>query len=270
MEKTLQQLWNNFKAQPEIWFFYGFLLTSMLLVRKVLAEYPLAGAFNEYTGIYLYLSDIFLLLGLLSWGISILKNKNDDLSRYRLSWNALKPLFYALAVFLGWALVSVAWAERPEIGYFKFLKLFEMVLLGLFLGFHPSQNVPRGTSDGASAKHGNNFRWNILRIIIFLGVLNSLIGIGQFLLQHSVGLFWLRESLIGPDIPGVAKIIIGGQKYIRIYGLFPHPNILAGFLLLSILATLVYRKMFYLTPTFSLARRGRLGEVGICSMWNIS
>jgi O-antigen ligase len=55
-------------------------------------------------------------------------------------------------------------------------------------------------------------------------------GIGQFLLQHDFGLWWLGESDISPDRPGVAKLVAAGDTYVRAYGSFPHPNLLAAYL----------------------------------------
>ena len=62
-------------------------------------------------------------------------------------------------------------------------------------------------------------------------------------------------------MPGVAKVIFSDHTFIRAYGLLPHPNILGGFLLVSILFTIAYNKLFhlpempfknYLNKTFSL------------------
>ncbi|MCX6763973.1 MAG: O-antigen ligase family protein, partial [Candidatus Moranbacteria bacterium] len=128
-------------------------------------------------------------------------------------------------------------------------------------------NVPCGTLDnyGASVEHilwGGTIIKNIFKIIIFLGLFQAIIGILQFILQHSVGLFWLKESLILLNIDGVAKIIFNGQKYIRAYGLFPHPNILGGFLLLSIIFTIYYKKMFHPSSISNVPPQNN------CSMWN--
>ncbi|MCK4892131.1 MAG: hypothetical protein KAS78_05680, partial [Candidatus Pacebacteria bacterium] len=46
------------------------------------------------------------------------------------------------------------------------------------------------------------------------------------------------ESVIGPQIPGVAKIAVDGEKIIRAYGTFPHPNILGGFLIFTTVITI--------------------------------
>jgi len=97
-------------------------------------------------------------------------------------------------------------------------------------------------------EHPTGQAWNIIKEKII-----------QFLLQHSIGLFWLRESLISPDIAGVAKVIFNGEAFVRAYGLFPHPNILGGFLLFSILISLLYYRMFH---ACHVAKK--------CSTWNIS
>jgi O-antigen ligase len=91
--------------------------------------------------------------------------------------------------------------------------------------------------------------WNIsIVILIFIGTIQSIIGVIQVFIQHSVGLSLLRESLISPALPGVAKIMFHGEHYIRAYGLFPHPNILGGFLLFTIILTLLYTKIASCLP----------------------
>ena len=219
-------------------------------MRKVLADYFLAGSFNEYTGIYIYLSDLFLFATLVAWTISILYNKSINLSINRIKnvpCRTLLILIIPLAVVL-WSFVSIKWANNQQIALYRSFKLFEFYLLFLFLTLKSHYSL-------------GNILKNIFEIIIFLGVINALIGIFQFIFQHSVGLFWLKESLISSDLPGVAKIVLDGTKYIRAYGLLPHPNILGGFLLLSIVVTWVYRKLFYLTPTISLPKGGSKGEI---------
>ena len=52
-----------------------------------------------------------------------------------------------------------------------------------------------------------------------------------------MGFWFLGESILGPEIPGVAKIVVAGGKILRAYGTFPHPNILAAFLLLGLFSS---------------------------------
>jgi len=77
------------------------------------------------------------------------------------------------------------------------------------------------------------------RFILFIdGVLQAIIALVQFITQKSIGFGWLGESVIGKNILGVAKFSFEGEKYIRAYGTFPHPNVLGIFLLFSLSAGL--------------------------------
>ncbi len=249
--QIISKLWNNFKTQPDIWFFYGFLLTFTLSIRNVFTFFPILDNFNEYTGFYLYLSDIFLILTLIAWGSSMLYNKNILLSIDRLKkWYVLLPL-----LIVAWAFLSVSWANNEEIALFRSIKLLEFFLLYLFVIFRVE----------------NCSTWNnLFKIIMVVGVFHSIIAILQFIFQKSIGFFWLKESLISSDILGVAKIIVDGEKIVRSYGLFPHPNILGGFLLFSIVITILYRRMFH--PSTNVPRGTLYGagvEHYIGQAWNI-
>ncbi len=72
--------------------------------------------------------------------------------------------------------------------------------------------------------------------IAFGAVTQSIIGFLQFASQSSVGLVILGESMLSPSAPGVAKIVVEGVRFVRAYGTFPHPNVLAAFLLVGIVA----------------------------------
>lgn len=264
----LSKAWNNFRAQSDIWFFYGFLITFTLTIRKVLFFYPIAGQFNEWSGIYLYLGDVFLFLALIIWVANILCNNYDKLSIATTKlW--LKKAFINLPphqknsdinqetyakklsfwcgglplIFVIWSFASILWSENQNIALFRAIKLLELYLLYVYIIFrvvHPTSilPLPRGESEGGVIKC-------TFQIIITLGFIQAMIGIWQFIIQHSIGFFWLKESLISSDLPGVAKIVLHGEKFIRSYGLFPHPNILGGFLLVSIILTWAYYKMFH-------------------------
>lgn len=73
--------------------------------------------------------------------------------------------------------------------------------------------------------------------LVAAGVIESLIGFGQFVNNESLGLSWLGESALGPMIKGVARVYLDPGLLIRAYGTFPHPNVLASFLILSLLAS---------------------------------
>ncbi len=230
----------NLLNKLEIWFFYGFLITFTLSIRKILFFYLIKNQFNEYTGVYLYLSDLFLLLILISGGLSILYNKIFNKSRSRSNLTAyLKQKIVLIPLSLvAFSFISVFWSASWQVATFRSLKLLEFYLLYswlIFQMFHVEHEDDKKCST-----------WNIIknsiRIIIFTGVIQSFFAICQFIAQKSIGLIWLRESILSADISGVAKIVFNGEKYIRAYGLFPHPNILGGFLVLSIVLTFAYFK----------------------------
>src|SRR3989338_9422288 len=76
-----------------------------------------------------------------------------------------------------------------------------------------------------------------LLAILAGGLFQSLIAIAQFLKQSAIGLRFLGESVIAPDMEGVAVFYNSvGEKVMRAYGTTPHPNILAAYLLLGLFA----------------------------------
>ncbi|MFZ2188438.1 MAG: O-antigen ligase family protein [Candidatus Moraniibacteriota bacterium] len=455
LTEKIGNIWKEAKKQPkDIWLFYLFLLTFTLGVRKVMFYFPLKGAFNEYTGAYVYASDIFLCLVILVWIISILYDKiakasssredisevihkidypesvnnapNQNLStglfayikpclikmrkmfhveHFNEQYNAICSTpacrslsggwwnnFCSVGIFLlpllliVWSFISVYWSENQAISIYRSVRFLELYFLCIYIviRFVPYcilncstwnnlrsenvENVPRGTfsdesgsnnekmfhlSTGqAGVEHFNcvlskmaqyfraillglivialfdhylwdiwqgqvlfwlvcgilvgigfwssDFRkcstWNIsskdfyqivpptsakalagkrgtinaaivfFGIIMITGITQALIGIAQFILQHSIGLFWLKESLIGPDIAGVAKIIANYHPLIRAYGLFPHPNLLGGFLFFSIIMTMLYIKLFHVEQ-FK-AGASQADPIENCSTWN--
>ncbi|HAT74254.1 MAG: hypothetical protein US30_C0012G0051 [Candidatus Moranbacteria bacterium GW2011_GWF2_36_839] len=298
-----KKILTNFKNQPDIWFFFGFLLTFTLSIRKVLFHFPIKENFNEYSGIYIYLSDIFLILTFIFWFISILCNNLLSLSRIRL-WitRVLHNLYIILPLFLVFlSFLSILWSGNKSIAIFRSIKLLEFYLLYIYIIFrivprgtiftspNPSPYKGEGGSEHSLPLHNQNVPRgtlnNLFLIIILSGLIQAIIGIIQFFLQKSIGLLWLRESLISPDILGVAKIVLNGETYIRAYGLMPHPNVLGGFLLFSIIITLLYNKLFHVEQ-FKILQieksnqditdnvpRGTLSEENIhsisnCSTWN--
>jgi len=238
----------NLFNKAEIWFFYGLLATFTLSIRKVLFFYPIKGQFNEYSGIYLYLSDIFIFLVLVSWVISILYNKIVIKSRCSLS---LLPYLKQETVLLPLLLVvfsftSILWSDNHNMAIFRSLKLLEFYILYLWAIFRIVPSTQQcSTWNIVRDKRGTIVFKRTLGIIITIGVTQSVVGIWQFIAQKSIGLIWLKESVFSPDISEVAKIVFNGEKYIRAYGLFPHPNILGGFLVLSIVLTIIYFRMFH-------------------------
>jgi hypothetical protein len=89
----------------------------------------------------------------------------------------------------------------------------------------------------------------VLTILIILS-LHACWGLLQFSLQRDLGLSFLGESRLAATFPGVANFTnSSGQKIIRSYGPYAHPNIFAGTLSLGLLMALSFLSNKHLAPT---------------------
>lgn len=198
-------------------FFYLLVFCLPFQTRKVIYQWSENG-FNEWTSAFLYLTDILIFILFLFW---FFRNKEK-----RFFKNGVKAMEGAVAkgvfwliVFLMVALVSLVQARNIQLGFYHWFKLLELALLFFYVK--------------------NNFKdlFNFTRLaqaLVMSGFVQSLIVFGQYIGQKNLGLKFLAESSLGAEINGVAKIIVDGLTFIRPYGSFPHPNILAAFLLLCI------------------------------------
>ncbi|MCK4891800.1 MAG: hypothetical protein KAS78_03980, partial [Candidatus Pacebacteria bacterium] len=194
-----------------------------------------SGAFTEWTTFFVYASDVFLILACAFWLISIFKNSfcSDKKSKYLNNKfkkvTKLPKVWLLLLAFLVWVTLNLAINNNYfEISVFQTVKLIELLLLVIFVYFNLKNS---------------KILINSLFVLVFSGFLQSLIAIYQFIAQHSVFTSPILakitgESIIGPQIPGVAKVLVDGDKIVRAYGAFPHPNILGGFLIFTTLITI--------------------------------
>lgn len=66
-------------------------------------------------------------------------------------------------------------------------------------------------------------------------VIQSLVGLAQFVRQSDLGLTMLGELDLDPAVRGVSVLMADGQRWLRAYGLTGHPNLLAALLVPLIL-----------------------------------
>lgn len=71
-------------------------------------------------------------------------------------------------------------------------------------------------------------------------VWNTVLAGAQVAVQGSVGLVAPGEFALNPGAAGTAIVQADGIRWLRPYGLLPHPNILAGYFALALLASLVW------------------------------
>ncbi|MBI4709288.1 MAG: O-antigen ligase family protein [Candidatus Portnoybacteria bacterium] len=226
----------------EKWLFYILVFLIPFQAKAVL--YSFRADFNEWTSIFLYLTDIFVLALLALWLPRIFKQKGGKRPD-----SEKKPAGTILAIFLIIAAISLFFTENLRLGFYEFVKLLEFAALFLYVRYNFSRfyNLEK-----------------LWQVFIASALLQSIVAIIQFFIQKSIGLKFF-ESPLGPDIAGVAKLVIDEENIIRAYGLTPHPNILAIILILAIfgLALLFIRQYGGL----SLRRKIIFGAIFILISW---
>lgn len=186
--------------------FVGLLpLQTVYLLREIFIE----GEKWQYGTIAIYGTDILLVLLLGLWIVYFFKERSKKQGAR--NWDRGLLL---LGLFVCWAGISVAWApDRILAGYF-FVKL--SLAAGLFL-------VVRSLGE-------RSVRGLIVALIIG-AVLESMLGVWQFLAQSTFASTWLGMSMHEAGLAGTSVLKLGGDgRWLRAYGTLPHPNMLGGFL----------------------------------------
>lgn len=221
MEKLIKYLWGLF------------LFTFPFSVRWIVYE-PASyrfGQFNPWVTGFVYLPEILLGLIFVLWVIRKIVSRDYGLSLLCPPWSAqaagtrygwLWVLFilfavnaYAVTLLNGDALLGAVFLLRLSEALAVFWLVSERVL-------EPRQ---------------------VIKILLFGALFQIIWGFLQFRANHDLGLSFMGESRLSPDLVGVAKNDLpNGTKQIRSYGSFLHPNILGVYLLVIFFLSLKYLK----------------------------
>ena len=216
------------------YFFYLFILSIPLQTRKVFTTPHsfCTGSFTEYSSVFIYLSDILFIASCLSYLLfNRVEAKNTLYKLKSESGKAQRMVVFASILLLAfWYLISSVLNHSPffEISIFRTFKMLEASALVIFIYL---------------TFRDKRFFITSLFFLILAGIFQSFVAIYQFLFQHSLFNSPLLhkltgETIISPNLPGIAKITTETGNLARAYGTLPHPNILGGFLLLSLFANL--------------------------------
>ncbi len=203
---------------------YGFFLFLFLLPFQtvfLLRDPFIDGEKWQYGMIGVYAIDIVLaiMLGLVlvRWLQSI---------KYKVSGIQYGATEMTLMILMAWSGLSIFWANDQVLSLYFFVK----ILLGAGLFF-----VVRSLDASLFKK--------VIFVLLLAGIIQSSIGIGQFLYQHSPASTWLGMSAHEASQAGSSVLKIDGGRFLRAYGTFPHPNLLGGFLG----AVLMLGSMYYVS-----------------------
>ncbi len=175
----------------------------------------------DYLSPTLYVTDLFVLLTIGTWFLgTIVKTRNKKLNTKNNYKRIVLFIFLTTFIFL-----NIMNAASREVAFYKWIKVIEYTLLGWYI-----------------VKTKPSFTSIVFPLTVSL-FYSSIIAIIQFYLQHSIGgLFWfLGERTFTMNTPGIAlmescswKDIGSCGLILRPYATFPHPNVLGGFLAVTL------------------------------------
>lgn len=167
---------------------------------------------DPFSSIFLGLSDVLVLFIFVFWTASIFKGENKI--EYK-EGNAQQLFWLIILILYFFFVLSAFYSFDKNLVFLKAIFLLPEMFVFYLLA-------------------NGYFKINkAMKIFIFSMVFQVLIAILQYYLQHSVGFSFLGEASYDQLTQGIARIEVNGEKFIRSYGSFLHPNILGGFCLCS-------------------------------------
>lgn len=139
------------------------------------------------------------------------------------------------------ALASIVWAPQSEAAAISWTHLFEGFALTYLIWI----------------SHTSLRRYAYALIVG--GVVNAGFGVWQFLTQTTFASTALGMAVHPSSLPGVSVIETSSGRFLRAYGLSPHPNIFGGHLAISLLAAL----WLYIDAARRWARPALLGATAV-------
>lgn len=189
---------------------YVFLLPWQ--ARYIIADYSLA--IPVYGDLSVYILDGLFILLVLTWFIWLVRQKTKRKSWAEVS-DAKKALALSVLIFISYVSLSVLWSSYSLPSLVVWDRLLQMVLLILMI-----------RSLRVSLKE-------LLFTVLLSGLVQSFWAIVQFFLQAIPASTLLGMAHQDASRLGASVIEFQGQRWLRAYGSFPHPNILGGWLFVS-------------------------------------
>lgn len=126
------------------------------------------------------------------------------------------------------ALINIYFSISTELSIYKWLKVLEFVWLGLWI----------------KTNFQKSWEKDFVKVLSATIFFQSFLAFGQVITQRSLGgiFYWFGERTFSAATPGIAQAVINGELFLRPYGTFSHPNVLAAFLFLSIIIIYRFRK----------------------------
>ena len=196
----------------------------------------------DYLSPTLYFTDVLVGILFVYWCFRKVQSANFKVQSYNskfkifnfklqfltFNFELLTKKSFAYLLFLLYMVISIAFLNNPFSSLYFFVKFLEFS----FLAFYIAQNIKE------------NSQVKKIAILLSVGVIfESLLAFAQLVQQGSVGgaLYFLGERFFTASTPGIANASINGELIMRPYGTFPHPNVLAGYLVIALMFVCFFR-----------------------------
>ncbi|MEX2007969.1 MAG: O-antigen ligase family protein [Candidatus Spechtbacterales bacterium] len=199
--------------------FYALLVALPLQTRVLLFE-PERFA-SEWLSGYVYATDVLIALVLGAWAWRWWAKRRSI---------TIDPIALGGLALLGISTLSLLWAADVPVAAFRTIKLAEYLVFFMYVG----RTLP------------NYSLRTVVAVFVGGALVQAGIGLAQFYRHASVGLGLLGESPLAVAMPGVAEVVVSTGRFLRAYGTFPSPNVLAAYLGIALLCSMLW---------YALARR---------------
>lgn len=182
--------------------------------------------FTEAQTWSLYGTEILIWLIIVLVAIYTIKLKKSQIPNSKIQINFKSQILKfktvsIIVVFLIWTVLSLIWAVNFDQAIYWFVKILSGILLLMILRIIPFDKI------------------KLMWAVVAGAVLQSPLAIYQVAAQSVFSNKWLGMAGKAACDLGVSVVEFGGERLLRAYGSFPHPNILAGYLVVSLLMTLM-------------------------------
>jgi len=208
---------NSFFQSIPTWGLYFFTFLIPWQARYFISRATIGGQEWEYGSLSIYLTEVLLLILVIFAFIAHRSNTQEEWHyKGRRAMNVfLLPWFLLIAV-----IVLSFFSENSQIAWMATWRLFEGVALLYIL---------------------NELTYSIHTLAWWFtgsAVIQSIMAMVQYFSQQIGGSSLLGMAAKLPGVAGVSVVETAGERFLRAYGTFPHPNILAAFISLALIFSL--------------------------------
>ncbi|MCL4353706.1 O-antigen ligase family protein [Patescibacteria group bacterium] len=184
----------------------------------------------DYLSPTLYFTDLLIILLFLAVAAEGILLKKKEIKVYAARLFSLPFVLFILILIIG-----ILFSKSRPAGAYGLFRFLEFWFFGVFAaGFIKTKK-----------------RLKTIVFIFSLGVIfEGTLSVLQYLNQGSLGgiLYFLGERYFNGQTPGIANASINGALFLRPYATFPHPNVLAAYLLLSMILLIFGLRLYASYP----------------------